>query len=51
MKSVAVEHHPEVNPVPVRTVEPLIPENLPVEQPKESLEPAATSWGICFHRF
>lgn len=54
MKQVGVKHVvnelspvqlSEVNPVPVKSVEQLIPDGHPVEAVKESLEPAATSWG------
>lgn len=48
LKHAVVENNPvvsEVNPVPVKSVEQLTPDVHPVEAVKESLEPAATSWG------
>lgn len=45
LKPVVVEHHPEVNSLPVRTVEQLVPEVQPDDGAKESLEPAASAWG------
>lgn len=48
MKPVVVEHHPEVNSLPVRTVEQLVPEVQSDDGAKESLEPAASAYGIFF---